>query len=215
MAGFKAHGVGASAAGALATYAAAHQGAVSPVLLPGVLLATVIGGFLPDVDSDTGKPVRILFSVLAVAGASAALLTTPDLRETAPIAGAWWLGIAIVIRYVACELFKHATVHRGAFHSLPATAIAGVATFLLFNYAGATLAAGIAFGGAVALGYLAHLVLDEFWSLVDLSGGTVRPKKSLGSACKLRGSNLWTTCILYATLLALAGQTWLVIEKGG
>ena len=215
MAGFKALVAGAAVSGLLATYLAAEQASVAPVLLPGVCLASVTGGFLPDVDSPTGKPVRILFSLLALVAATAAISILPDLRQSAAHTLGWFLAIAFLVRYPAAGLFKKATVHRGAFHSLPAAGIAGLTTFLLADLGGAPRSVATTFGLAVGLGYLTHLILDEFWSLVDLSGGTVRPKKSLGSACKLRGSNGWTTAILYLGLGTLLLKAWLVIESGG
>gem|GEM_PF-1642874 len=63
MASFKAHisfGVATAVALSIAVIALAW----TPV--PLVFIMTIVGSMLPDIDSDTGKPVKILFSVFSV-----------------------------------------------------------------------------------------------------------------------------------------------------
>jgi hypothetical protein len=55
--------------------------------------------------------------------------------------------------------------------------------------------------GAVTLGYLTHLVLDEIWS-VEWSHG-LHFKKSFGTAMKFFGEGTWSNVSCYAKLLIL------------
>src|SRR6516165_3124807 len=94
---------------------------------------TTLGGLLPDLDSDSGVPVRELF------GISAALVPFflfrrvysecgQSIEQTLVILAA----IYLFIRYVLSFIFKRFTVHRGMFHSVPALLIAGLAAYLLY-----------------------------------------------------------------------------------
>ena len=75
----------------------------------------------------------------------------------------------------------------------------GEAAFLLAS--GDTLYLRLFIGGAVMLGYLSHLVLDEIWS-VEWSHG-LHLKKSFGTALKLFGEGAWSNISCYAKLLIL------------
>jgi len=71
--------------------------------------------------------------------------------------------------------------------------------------------------GAVVLGFMSHLVLDEIWS-VQVQQGRVRLKKSSGTALKFWGRNLWGNISVYAKLLILiflAVGDPVVMEKYG
>ena len=63
----------------------------------------------------------------------------------------------------SAEIFKRYTVHRGMWHSIPACLACGLLAFLIV--AGQDLAIRLFKAGAVSLGFLSHLVLDEIWSL--------------------------------------------------
>src|SRR5262245_2362687 len=143
-----------------------------------------IGGLLPDLDSDSGVPVRELFGITAAGFAAVAYfplkrrLGLPP--EQAPVIAA---AIYFVIRYVVANVFRKITVHRGMFHSVPAMLIAGLIVFLSFH--SDDLLLKLYLGGAVSLGFLSHLVLDELCS-VDFNGVAVRLNKFAGSAVKFR-----------------------------
>jgi membrane-bound metal-dependent hydrolase YbcI (DUF457 family) len=168
-----------------------------------------ISGMLPDLDSDSGKPSREMFEITA---AVVPLLLLHRLRatglapeETLLLAGA----IYLAIRFGASWLFKHLTVHRGMFHSLPAAAIAAEVAYLLQHSAEPNGRYTLA--GGVFLGFLSHLVLDELWS-VNAQGLKIRFNKSAGSALKLFSSSMPATVM---TWLILGGLTYLVgIDRG-
>jgi hypothetical protein len=166
---------------------------------------TTLGAFLPDLDSDSGVPVREMFNL---AGAIVPILLLPRLQleplsgdQVAVIMG----GIYLLVRFGVSEFFKRLTVHRGMFHSLPAMAIAGFSVFLLYHNPNAYTRAYMA--GGTMLGFLSHLVLDELFA-VDLMGLTPRLNKAAGSAIKL-WSRSWTATVLtYALLLVLVLPAW-------
>jgi membrane-bound metal-dependent hydrolase YbcI (DUF457 family) len=160
-----------------------------------------IAGILPDVDSDSGKPVQ---EVMGFAAAVIPLLLLEQLRQrglerdSLVAAG---VGTYLVVRFGLGGLLRRCTVHRGMWHSLPAVAIAAMVTAFIcvldspldrwFKV------------GAVALGYLVHLILDEIWS-IDLRRGRVRLKKSSGSALKIWGEGLGANVFAFANLALLS-----------
>src|SRR5436309_4089298 len=80
---------------------------------------TALGGLLPDLDSDSGVPVRELFNLAA---AIVPLLLLHRLRRAAltPEQTVVVLaGVYLVIRYGVSQMFRNWTVHRGMFHSVP------------------------------------------------------------------------------------------------
>jgi hypothetical protein len=161
---------------------------------------TTLGGLLPDLDSDSGVPVRELFGAAATV---VPLLMVHRLREKG-YDGEQLLALLgltyVLIRYVLSAVFKRLTVHRGMFHSIPALLISGLAVYLLEGSPDQQLRLYLA--GAVMLGFLSHLVLDELYS-VDLMGMRVRLNKYAGSALKLASRSWPATLTTYAILAGL------------
>jgi membrane-bound metal-dependent hydrolase YbcI (DUF457 family) len=164
------------------------------------------GGLAPDLDSDSGVPVRELFNLAAVVGA---LLVYARLRhglnheQAIVVAGL----IFLFIRYPLSQLFKWATVHRGMFHSLPAMCIAGLGLYLLLP--GRDLPQRYYLAGAIMLGYLSHLVLDELYA-VDLSGLIIKTNQFAGSALKFFSKSAMANCICYGIL---TGLVWVSYQE--
>jgi hypothetical protein len=203
VAAFKQHVTFSSVLGV--GYAAALSGAgfewVHSILAGGLC---GIAGMLPDLDSPSGRPVRELFGITAIA---VPLLLTYRLRRSGLDPEQLVLLAAVLyllIRFGLSWVFKHLTVHRGMFHSIPAMLIAGEAVFLAHDcpdrYGRLTLAGGI------MLGFLSHLVLDEIYA-VDMNGVTLRFNKAAGSALKFF-SKSWAATL--GTWLLLGGLTYLV-----
>lgn len=160
-----------------------------------------LAGMLPDLDSDSGVPVR---ETMAFAAAIVPLLMVDRFAhlgwsfETMVLAGA---GIYLGIRFGVAEIFRRYTVHRGMWHSLPAAVTAGLLAFLICSCSDEM--ARYFKAVAVFVGFLSHLVLDEFWS-VSLRWGRLRFKKSFGTALKLWSRSTWANVSTYAKLLILA-----------
>ncbi len=200
MAGFRTHialstmlGSGYAAAGY------AHQIPLSSCLVAGGLCS--LAGMLPDLDSDSGVPVREL---TAFTGALVPALMIPRFYQLGMNPEQFVLATAIVysmVRFGFGGLFKDYTVHRGMWHSLPAAAIAGLVTFLLVS--GDEQPVRLFKSGAVVLGFLSHLVLDEL-SSVQFRRGRLRITYSLGSSLKLWTTHsLWANISVYGKLAAL------------
>ena len=112
----------------------------------------------------------------------------------------------LLIRFGGAWLLRKYTVHRGMFHSIPAAVIAAEVAFLL---ASGDMNLRIFKAGGVFVGYMSHLVLDEFYS-VKVSVRGVRIKNSLGTAVKVFGHKWLPNISTYAKLVLL---TMLVIQE--
>ncbi|GIW82502.1 MAG: hypothetical protein KatS3mg105_4309 [Gemmatales bacterium] len=170
---------------------------------------TTIGGLLPDLDSESGVPVRELFSLAAVVGPVLLLHRLVDMglsmEEILVVLG----GAYLLIRYGLSRIFKKITVHRGIFHSIPAMLIAGLAVFHLYRSPNLGLRIYLALG--TMLGFLSHLILDELCS-VGFSGLKLRLNKYAGSALKFFSPSWPVNVVTYTLLIALA---WLAIQETG
>ena len=205
MASFRGHLVTAAGLGVIYGGAAYWRLGIDPILAAIAAGITAVGGLLPDLDSDSSVPNRILFRLAAV---GAVILTFQYLLTTyySIVEGAVILaGAYLAVRYVLATVFRFITVHRGMFHSIPAMLIVGLSLYLLYgNYAERDR---FFMAGAGMLGFLSHLVLDEICA-VDFQGA--RLKKPFGSALKLYSSSWIATTSCYGTLITLGLLAWSV-----
>jgi len=161
---------------------------------------TALGGLLPDLDSDSGVPVRELFSLLAAAAPFLLVGRLTGVGFSLEQILVLLAGVYLFIRYGLSAYFKRMTIHRGMFHSLPGMAIAGLTVYLAYDSAEwmrCYLAAG------VMIGFLSHLVLDELCS-VDFSGAKLRLNRFAGSALKFFSPSWKATAFAYGLLVALS-----------
>ena len=202
MAGYKAHfafGVLTAACVAVAMLVISW---VSLRVMPLVFLLAVIGSMLPDIDSDTGLPVRLLFGTLAVATIGLALFYTMNSTATSWLQqGLIGVGAGLFVYFIIGGIFKHFTEHRGVFHSIPAALVMGLVAMSVSGLLGLGEKLALVVGLAITAGYLSHLVLDEINSTVNLSGIPFKPKKSLGTALKLTGGSKMMTTAIYVALV--------------
>jgi hypothetical protein len=154
-----------------------------------------VSGMLPDIDSDSGTPLR---ESVAFAAAVVPMMLLHRFHrwglspETMILSGA---AVYLLIRFGLSALLKRYTVHRGMFHSLPAAAVFGEIAYLLA--AGDDWRLRVFTAGAVVAGYLSHLVLDEIYSIQWSRG---RVKSSFGTALKLFGQGWWSNLSVYVKL---------------
>ena len=205
MAAFKTHITAGIIIGYIAgAFAAVVQWITAPFTPVCMLAAAFIGSFLPDLDSDHGKPFRIIFSFISVTVAS--LVFVYFLKQNT-IHWNRWIAIpplvALIIRYGIGKIFQKYTVHRGIFHSIPAMLIIIFATPMAL--ASFQLAANdiIAIALSTGAGFFSHLVLDEIYSVVDFEGMKIKPKNSLGTAFTFIGYSKAGTAAAYLLLAAL------------
>lgn len=173
---------------------------------------TSASGLLPDLDSDSGVPVRVLFGLTAVL--TPALLLTRILAIGLPLLQTVLLlaGIALVIRYPSAALFKRLTVHRGMFHSIPGMFIAGLLVFLGCHHG--DVGVRLFMAGGTMIGFLSHLVLDELCS-VNFEGAKIHLNKAAGSALKLSSSSRGASLVAYGMLAGLAFLAWPDLQSIG
>ncbi|QDT17259.1 metal-dependent hydrolase [Alienimonas californiensis] len=156
-----------------------------------------VGGALPDLDSDRGRPIQELTALL---GAAVPFVLVRRFAEVArsfdAIVG---LGILtyLLVRYGGGWLLRKTTVHRGMFHSLPAMMISGLLTYLAYKSPEPGIR--LLMATAVMTGFASHLMLDE-WCSVDWRGLRPRLKKSAGTAIKWAGDYPSATVACYSLL---------------
>ena len=211
MADYKTHLTGGVVAGVVVALGAAWFELVGWGRVPFVALAGVVGGIAPDVDSDSGRPQRILFNYGMVVVPSAILWRVlPMIGEDPKIGVVVWIAIALM-RFPAQWLFAKYTVHRGMFHSVPAGIAFGCLCFLVADWKYEQPGPLIAMGLAGGIGYFVHLALDEMWS-VDFEGRKIRVKKSLGTALKFLGSRPLYNVIAWALVAVLVAAVGYEIQ---
>lgn len=199
MAGFKTHittstvlGVGYGAAGAA-------LGISLETCMLGAGLCSV-AGMLPDLDSNSGRPIR---EATAFGAAVVPMLMLDRFQhmglsnESIVLAGVL---VYLVVRFGLAELLKRYSVHRGMWHSVPACAIAGLLAFLICSCS--TMPPRYFKAGAVVLGFMSHLLLDEIYS-IEWRGLWFRKKKSFGTAIKFFGPRILPNISVYAKLIIL------------
>ena len=201
MAGYREHLTFSALCGAAYGTAAGFWGPFSPeqAAIAGGL--TGLAGMLPDLDSETGKPVRELSGVVAAVAPFVAMRHLVDVLGSVDafiLAGAL---IYLAVRYGGAWLLARLCVHRGMFHSVPALGIASLLAFLA--YKSDDVRVRILMGGGVGLGYLSHLVLDELYA-VQWNGVRVRLNKAAGSALKCFGRSFPANAVAYGLLFFLA-----------
>lgn len=167
-----------------------------------------VGGMLPDLDSDSGMPLR---ESLAFGAAVVPMLLIDRFRHLGLSTDMMVLAGAVVylfVRFVLGHWLKRYTKHRGMFHSVPAAIIFAELAFLICDCE--TLGPRLFKAGAVLLGVMSHLILDELWS-VDFRRGLPRLKSSFGTAMKFwNRRSLWSNVSTYGKLAVL---TWVVVNE--
>jgi membrane-bound metal-dependent hydrolase YbcI (DUF457 family) len=201
MAGYREHLTFSAMCGAGYGTAAGFLGPFTPEQAAIAGCLTGLAGMLPDLDSETGKPVRELSGVVAAVAPFLAVRHLVDvLRSVDAVILAGGL-IYVIVRYGGAWLLGRLCVHRGMFHSIPALGIAALLAFLA--YKSDEVGVRLLMGGGVGLGYLSHLVLDEIYA-VQWNGVRVRLNKAAGSALKCFGRSFPANAFSYALLFFLA-----------
>lgn len=204
MADFKSHITGSSLVGvAYGYWGVTSQGmSLENGILAGGLCA--VSGMLPDLDSDSGVPLR---ETSMFAAAIAPILMIDRWRDLGLSHEAMALAamlVYIAIRFVVVEVFKRYTVHRGMWHSIPAAMSVGLLAYLVMPCHSES--ARIYKSLAVVLGFMVHLIMDEIWA-IDVRRG-FRLKKSFGTALKFFGGNPLANLSVYAKLFLLLYLAW-------
>ena len=171
------------------------------------IIAAILGwvaGMLPDLDSQTGRPVRELSAITGAVAPLMLLQHTNALGISGDRAMLFALLLYGIVRYGGASISGRLTVHRGMFHSIPALLISAELTFL--SYASDEQRVRGLMAGAVALGFLSHLILDEVYS-VQWDGTRIKLKRSSGSALKFLGREALPNGVAIGLLMFLTHAT--------
>lgn len=178
-----------------------------PRQLPLLILVGWIGSLLPDIDSDTSRPQRLIFGALSAIIPSLCLYRISWLSQSVLRAGLFFIISAFVILIPLRKLYQRYTKHRGVYHSIPAALIYGLLTATFAHHEDASHSLQIALGSVAVVGYLTHLLLDEIWA-VDFNGRSLSKKRSFGTALTWRGSRHSRANILLYLTLFLCLRLW-------
>ena len=200
MADFKTHITVSTVAGALLGFGGYQSGMPwESCLIAGGLCS--VSGMLPDLDSDSGIPLR---EAVAFAAAFVPMLMLERL-ERVGLSHEMMLVVTGIIyfflRFGIAELFRRYTVHRGMWHSLPAALIASLFVFLVS--ASENIHPRLLKTLAVFVGFMSHILLDELWS-VEFRRGKYVFKHSFGTALKFFGESRLANIATYFLLIALS-----------
>lgn len=201
MANFNTHVSAALGASSLAAAMAVNGGLFDVSQSPWYVSLGVAGGMLPDIDSDHSRPVKHLFTGLALGSAGAAWLALENSVSQRSLMMTV-LMVFVLVRYAALYFFQKMTVHRGVFHSLLAGAFFALLLVCAQYYMlQASMLEAWLSGVFLMFGFLVHLCLDELFS-VDLANG--RMKKSFGTALKVYGyQNIPGSVLLFGLVAGL------------
>lgn len=182
MANFRTHITVAAAGGMLLAYAGWHAQWWAPSQALLMVALTAFGGILPDIDADRSHSIRLIFNILSIPALVLGVLLLQPWLSSGQLLMACG-GIYLAVRYLGGFSFSRFTVHRGIWHSLLASLLCGLLTAAVsFQVLAQAPWLAWSHGGAVWLGFMVHLTLDELYS-VDLEGA--RLKRSFGTALKL------------------------------
>ncbi len=214
MAGYKAHMAFGMVTALGWTVLAVMLFIVPPWFIPLIFIATILGAFLPDLDSDTSVPLKILLVSLSFAGAVVVGWMIIDYDNITLLKlGGYIIFSALFIYFGIGGIFKKLTRHRGIFHSIPAGVLAILLTLLLLNQFEMDLKLKIVMSLGVGMGYLCHLILDEINSVVNLGGIPFIPNKSSGTSIKLFSKNWRISLMVYVLIVWLIYQNWETVIK--
>ncbi|RLA78449.1 MAG: hypothetical protein DRG78_15070 [Epsilonproteobacteria bacterium] len=164
-----------------------------------VLGLGLIGGVLPDLDSDNSRPIQIVFKIFSIFFPLIVILGLFNNLSIVYLVG-YWLISTFILRITLFKLFISFTTHRGIFHTIPMGIVFGQITTLIFytsfnfDIVFSTIA-----GSFLFFGFIVHLLLDE---LVSLNALGIKVKRSFGTAFKLYAkNNLLATFLLYLFIL--------------
>ena len=201
MADFKTHLTVASIGSSIAATILLASAVASPQEVLLYFILGVMGGLLPDIDSDSSLTVRLLFTFIATL-ISFLVMFRQRADNTVIELFIIWVASFIFIKIFIFYLFTKLTVHRGILHSIPAAvafgcmAAIGLNRVFHFNDFVSWMAGGFVFGGSIL-----HLILDELYSLDLLR---LKLKKSAGTAFKFGSiKNIKATIAIYMLIVFL------------
>ena len=171
---------------------------ISIFVAPPIFFATILGSFLPDLDSDSGRPIKIILAVLSIISTAYTFFFLSRAYSDAILVIIFISLCCYIFTYfIIGSIIKKMTHHRGMFHSIPAVILCFFISMYVLDMLGVSDFYMILFSLSLSIGYISHLILDETNSLVNLEGIPFIPKKSLGTALKLYSKNIKVSVFVY------------------
>jgi membrane-bound metal-dependent hydrolase YbcI (DUF457 family) len=159
---------------------------------------------LPDLDADTGRPVRIIFTFFGLVGAALTFLIERYVLELGWGIIAVSLAVSyLLIRYILSFIFRKITKHRGIMHSLPMMVVFFFLTFSIASLFPIPRVTKFVLSITVMFGFLSHLVLDEIYSTKNFMGIPYKVGRSFGNALKLSSKSERVTTFIYLLIIVL------------
>ena len=161
----------------------------------------VLGGILPDLDSDNSKPIQISFKIISIFMPLLILLSLSNQHLPILHMIGIWLASSLILRLTLLKFFVSITKHRGIFHSIPMgivfAQLTAISFFYFFHFTSffSTIA-----GFFLFFGFIIHLLLDE---LVSLNALGIKVKKSFGTALKFWSSDIKSVALFYVVAILL------------
>ena len=150
-----------------------------------IFFATVIGSFLPDMDSDSGLPIRIIFGLYAYFAATLTMYYLYDNRASIYLIIFLPIASFVFVNFYLKKIFSKYTTHRGIFHSIPAFLIAFFLSLFIAWTTDLPTLEKFSIALSISFGYLSHLVLDEIYSInILMSNKKTRKIKLKGFSLK-------------------------------
>jgi len=169
----------------------------------------VLGGILPDLDSDSGKPlalisgsVSVLIPLLLLSKLSRINITSPEFVIS------YFVFVYFIINYIICGIIKKITIHRGIMHSIPFSFLVAEFAYILFITSGKNVATMASL--AMFFGCIIHLILDELNSIKFKFGFIPVLSQSSGTAFKLYTKGIFTNIFMLCAILL---TTWLIFSN--
>jgi membrane-bound metal-dependent hydrolase YbcI (DUF457 family) len=201
MAGYKSHMAFGIITGAFWAGFLFSLSMISIFIAPLILFITVLGSFLPDLDSDSGRPIKVLLNILSIVSTAYAFFLLRAYSDNFLIIILLSIACYVFTYFIIGKIIKKLTHHRGMFHSIPAALLCFFFSMYILETTNISENYMILFSLSLGIGYLSHLILDETNSIVNLEGIPFIPKKSLGTAIKLYSKDLRISLVVYLFIL--------------
>ncbi len=130
-----------------------------------IFFATIIGSILPDMDSDSGLPVKVIFGLYAYFTAAITIFYLNELDASIYFKIFLPAASFVFINTTLLKFFKKQTIHRGIFHSVPALFILFFVILLIADTTHLKTIEKFVLALSVTVGYFSHLFLDEIYSI--------------------------------------------------
>jgi len=168
-----------------------------------------ISSLLPDIDSPVSKPAEFVVNICSalVPTLLFSYFSEYHLHTSSYITLAMvgYLATGILIK----QIIRRITVHRGIIHSIPMAVLWGAIVFILFRQEDSIIQNSMSL--SAISGFIVHLLIDEMFSVVDISGGTFMPKRSFGTALKLTGMSAFSTILMYVFLSVVLWYCFVIL----